>query len=64
MTSLERKTRSNARVASAFANLGKSWCPVQDAKREILGKPKAGVPKPETEAPDAAAKELGINPAP
>ncbi len=34
-----------ARVASAIANLGKSWVSLQDAKREILGKPKAGVRK-------------------
>jgi hypothetical protein len=34
-----------ARVASAYANIGKMWCSAQDAKREILGKPKAGVRK-------------------
>ena len=37
-----------ARVASAIANLGKSWCSLQDSKREILGRPKAGVLKPES----------------
>src|SRR5215471_9338529 len=36
-----------ARVASAISNLGKAWCSLQDAKREILGRPKAGVLKPE-----------------
>jgi len=34
-----------ARVASAYANIGKMWCTAQDSKREILGKPKAGVLK-------------------
>jgi hypothetical protein len=36
-----------ARVASAIANLGKAWVSLQDSKREILGRPKAGVLKPE-----------------
>ena len=36
-----------ARVASSIANLGKCWATLQDSKREILGKPKAGVLKPE-----------------
>ena len=36
-----------ARVAGALANLGKSFVSLQDSKREILGKPKAGVLKPE-----------------
>jgi len=36
-----------ARVASAFANVGKTWVSLQDSKREILGKPKAGVLKPD-----------------
>ena len=40
-----------ARVASALANIGKMWCSAQDAKREILGKPKAGVFKPERPKP-------------
>ncbi len=40
-----------ARVASAIANLGKSWVSLQDAKREILGRPKAGVLKPERRKP-------------
>jgi hypothetical protein len=40
-----------ARVASAISNLGKAWCSLQDAKREILGKPKAGVFKPEHPKP-------------
>lgn len=34
-----------ARVASAISNLAKGWVSLQDAKREILGKPKAGVRK-------------------
>jgi hypothetical protein len=38
-----------ARVASALANIGKMWCSTQDSKREILGKPKAGVRKHEVE---------------
>ena len=36
-----------ARVALAIASLGKSWTTLQDSKREILGRPKAGVLKPE-----------------
>jgi hypothetical protein len=40
-----------ARVASAISNLGKAWVSLQDAKREILGKPKAGVFKPERKKP-------------
>ena len=36
-----------ARVALAIASLGKSWTTFQDSKREILGRPKAGVLKPE-----------------
>ena len=35
--------QERARVASAISNLGKSWVALQDAKREILGRPKAGV---------------------
>src|SRR5215471_7289883 len=35
------------RVASGISNLGKAWCSLQDAKREILGRPKAGAFKPE-----------------
>ena len=34
-----------ARVASAISNLAKGWVSLQDAKREILGRPKAGVRK-------------------
>jgi hypothetical protein len=40
-----RDSEERARVASALANIGKMWCSAQDAKREILGKPKAGVRK-------------------
>ena len=40
-----------ARVASSIANLGKCWATLQDSKREILGKPKAGVLKPERPKP-------------
>jgi hypothetical protein len=36
---------ARARVASAISNLAKGWVSLQDAKREILGKPKAGVRK-------------------
>ena len=36
-----------ARVALAIASLGKSWTTLQDSKREILGRPKAGVLKPQ-----------------
>ena len=36
-----------ARVASAISNLGKTWVSLQDSKREILGRPKAGVRKQE-----------------
>ena len=35
------------RAALAIASLGKSWVSLQDAKRETLGKPRAGVLKPE-----------------
>jgi hypothetical protein len=34
-----------ARAGSAISNLAKGWVSLQDAKREILGKPKAGVRK-------------------
>jgi len=34
-----------ARVAAGISNLAKGWVSLQDAKREILGKPKAGVRK-------------------
>ncbi len=34
-----------ARVAGAISNLGKAWVSLQDSKREILGRPKAGVRK-------------------
>jgi hypothetical protein len=37
--------QDRARVASAISNLSKGWVSLQDAKREILGKPKAGVRK-------------------
>ena len=37
-----------ARVAVALANLGKTFVSLQDCKREILGKPKAGVLKPDS----------------
>jgi hypothetical protein len=36
-----------ARVASAISNLGKAWVSLQDSKREILGRPKAGAFKAE-----------------
>ena len=36
-----------ARLSLAIAGLGKSWVSLQDAKREVLGRPKAGVLKPE-----------------
>ena len=36
-----------ARVALAIASLGKSWTTLQDSKREILGRPKAGILRPE-----------------
>jgi len=43
---LETKDKEErARVASAISNLAKGWVSLQDAKREILGKPKAGVRK-------------------
>ena len=48
-----RDREERARVAGAIANLGKSWCSLQDAKREILGRPKAGSLKPE----DAKARQ-------
>jgi hypothetical protein len=38
-----------ARIAAGIANLSKGWCSLQDAKREVLGKPKAGVRKYEVE---------------
>ena len=34
-----------ARVAAGISNLAKGWVSLQDAKREILGKPRAGVRK-------------------
>ena len=40
-----------ARVGSSIANLGKCWATLQDSKREILGRPKAGVLKPERPKP-------------
>src|SRR5438552_16178532 len=40
-----RDREERARVASAISNLAKGWVWLQDAKREILGKPKAGVRK-------------------
>ena len=32
-------------MAGAISNLGKAWVSLQDSKREILGRPKAGVRK-------------------
>jgi hypothetical protein len=46
--SCDREER--ARVANAMSNLGKSWCSLQDTKREIQGKPKAGIRKPEQQS--------------
>jgi len=40
-----------ARVASAISNLAKGWVSLQDSKREILGKPRAGVRKHAVERP-------------
>jgi hypothetical protein len=40
-----------ARVGSSISNVAKAWATLQDAKREILGKPKAGVFKPERQKP-------------
>ncbi len=36
-----------SRVAMAISSLGKSWTTLQDSKREILGRPKAGILRPE-----------------
>jgi hypothetical protein len=36
-----------ARIAAGIANLGKSWSTLQDTKREILGRPRAGSLRPE-----------------
>jgi hypothetical protein len=38
-----------ARIAAGIANLSKGWTSLQDCKREILGKPRAGVRKYEVE---------------
>jgi hypothetical protein len=54
---IDREER--ARVAGALANLGKAWVSLQDAKREILGKPKAGVLKPERPKPTRGAHGAG-----
>src|SRR5262245_19872552 len=53
-----------ARVASAISNLAKGWCSLQDAKREILGRPKAGVYKPERPNPKKPAWSWPIDPEP
>jgi hypothetical protein len=50
-----------ARVASSIANLGKAWCSLQDAKREILGRPKAGVFKSQ-EKPDKRKRRRFFGP--
>jgi hypothetical protein len=51
-----------ARVASALANIGKMWCSAQDAKREILGKPKAGVRKHAVEKKDKFMSHMNFEP--
>ena len=54
-----------ARVGSSIANLGKCWATLKDSKREILGKPKAGVLKPERPKPKTRPRASGpIGPAP
>jgi hypothetical protein len=45
--SADREER--ARAASAISNLAKGWVSLQDAKREILGRPRAGVRRPQEE---------------
>ena len=40
-----------ARVGSSISNIAKAWATLQDSKREILGKPRAGVFKPERKKP-------------
>jgi len=51
-----------ARVAGALANLGKAFVSLQDAKREILGKPKAGVLKPESPKSKRGAAHVWAEP--
>jgi hypothetical protein len=53
-----KEGEERARVASAIANLAKGWVSLQDSKREILGKPKAGVRKHAVER--AKAKQQPI----
>src|SRR6266852_7551066 len=48
-----------ARIGSSIANLGKCWATLQDSKREILGKPKAGVLKPERPRKVLTLKTIG-----
>lgn len=59
-----------ARVAGAIANLAKGWVALQDSKREILGRPKAGVLKPELKPkrrirpepdPEKIARMMSVN---
>lgn len=38
----ETDKKVRAQLASAIAQLGRSWCSLQDTKREILGKPRVG----------------------
>lgn len=40
---------TRARVATAISNLAKAWTALEDSKREIRGRPKAGVRKYEAE---------------
>ena len=59
---LDREER--ARVASAISNLAKGWVSLQDAKREILGKPKAGVRKHAVERKSRRQADWAIDPMP
>ena len=49
-----------ARVALAIASLGKSWTTLQDSKREILGRPKAGVLKPQNQKSKRTRQFAGV----
>jgi hypothetical protein len=49
-------------VLSSSSNLAKGWISLQDAKREILGKPKAGVKKYAIERPKRVRRQAAPEP--
>lgn len=58
----ETDKATRAKMASGIANLAKGWVSLQDAKREILGRPRAGDFKSERRRDERRRRGLQTEP--